>query len=97
VKTKEKMQRNKKEEFPIWFCKKSENVTVSSHEGRHSLEKTAEAEEVSNPKVGREDDELCTAYRRVQDKDTIFDISFFTKFRSRPNTDLLPGYGEYVQ
>jgi len=50
------MQKNVKEEFPIWFCKKSENVTVT---GRLSLETTAEAEEeVSNPKVAREDDEL---------------------------------------
>lgn len=83
MKTKEKMQSNKNEEFPILFCKKSEKVTVTSHEGKLSLETTAEAEEeVSNPKVAREDDELRTAPRRVQDKDTIFDITFFTKFRS---------------
>jgi hypothetical protein len=64
VKIKEKMQRNKKEEFPIRFCKKSEKVTVTSHEGRLSLETKAEAkEEVSNPKVAKEDDELCTASR----------------------------------
>jgi len=35
------MQRNIKEEFPIWFCKKSEKVTVT---GGLSLETTAEAE-----------------------------------------------------
>jgi hypothetical protein len=53
------------------------------HTKEGSLETTAEAEEkASNPKVAREDDELCTASHRVQEKDTIFDISFFTKFRS---------------
>lgn len=83
MKSKEKIQRNKKEEFPFWFCIKPEKVTVTSHEGRLSLETTAEAEEkVSNPKLSREDDELCTASLRVQDRDTIFDISFFTKYRS---------------
>jgi hypothetical protein len=56
---------------------------VTSQEGRLSLETAAEAEvKVSNPKVSREDDELCTASRRVQDKGTIFDILFFTKYRS---------------